>query len=73
MQLEDIKKYCVFTEAGRKLLIQAYNKLNLSNRSYLNIIKLSQSISDLESSSKIKDEHISEAIQYRIKDNNLLY
>lgn len=72
MQLKDIKNYCKFTNTGYKLLKQAHQKLNLSNRGYLNAIKLAQTIGDLEESEKIKSTHIAEAMQYRTKNDNLL-
>ena len=68
MQLKDIKKYCNFTSSAYKILKQAQHKLNLSNRAYLNTIKLAQTIADLEKSPKIKEAYLAEAIQYRTKD-----
>ena len=68
MQLKDIKKYCNFTSSAYNILKQAQQKLNLSNRAYLNTIKLAQTIADLEKSSKIKEAYLAEAIQYRTKE-----
>lgn len=49
-------------------LNQSAAKLKLSPRSYHRVIKLAQTIADLDNSESIKVEHILEAIQYRPKE-----
>lgn len=61
----DIKKYCKITNEGVDLLKQAISRLSLSARSYYKIIKIGQTISDLQSDDKIQSSYIAEAIQYR--------
>lgn len=51
--------------ASRALLNKAATKLNLSARSYFKIIKIAQTIADLDGHDSITPEHISEALQYR--------
>jgi magnesium chelatase family protein len=46
---------------------QIAEKLSLSNRSYHKLLKVAKTISDLEGVSKIKKEHLLEALQYRCK------
>ena len=49
----------------------AITKLELSARAYDRILKVARTIPDLSSSSDIRPEHISEAIQYQSFDRNL--
>lgn len=68
MRPVDIKKFCNISPDGMALLKQAIMKLSLSARTYFKVIKLSQTIADLEGSSSISAIHISEALQYRPRD-----
>ncbi len=61
----DIKKYIAMTDDAKTVLSLASEKLNLSARSYFKVIKLAQTIADLDLSSIVNKNHISEALQYR--------
>ena len=50
---------------AEQLLYQASEKLNLSARAYFKVIKVAQTIADLDSSDSIKTKHISEALTFR--------
>lgn len=63
-----IRKYCHLTDEATQLLKQAISKLSLSARSYFKIIKVAQTIADLEESDEIKISHIAESLQYRVKE-----
>lgn len=65
---KDIREYCEIDQQCHDLLKLAIEKFGLSARAYDRILKVSRTIADLEDSSKIKPEHISEAIQYRTLD-----
>ena len=47
------------------LLNEASEKLQISARSYMKIIRISQTIADLEQQTSITDSHVAEALQYR--------
>lgn len=47
------------------LLKQAADHLSLSARSYFKVIKVAQTIADLDNSNSIEPAHLSEALQYR--------
>jgi magnesium chelatase family protein len=49
------------------ILKQAVNAYNLSARTYFRLIKVSQTIADLEAANSILDKHVAEALQYRIR------
>jgi magnesium chelatase family protein len=72
MQSKDIREYCRLDAAGEELLKMAITKLGLSARAYDRILKVGRTIADMAGSGEIRPEHISEAIQYRSLDRNLM-
>ena len=57
-------------EGRDKLLEQAYEQFQFSTRAYHKILKTARTIADMESSEKIKEEHICEALAYRHMTRN---
>ena len=51
-----------------QVLEKAVDKLHLSMRAYTRIIKVAQTIADLEGADSISPAHILEAVQYRTID-----
>jgi magnesium chelatase family protein len=72
MQSREIREFCWLDSAGEELLKMAITKLGLSARAYDRILKVGRTIADMAGSADIRPEHISEAIQYRSLDRNLL-
>jgi magnesium chelatase family protein len=68
-----IKRFCAIDDASQRLLEMAIDKLGLSARAYTRILKVGRTIADLAGEKDIGSSHISEAIQYRSLDRNLLY
>ena len=66
----DVKNKFNISKEAEDLLNLATSKLELSARAYLKILKVSRTIADLDSSNNIKTNHISEALQYRYKNDN---
>ena len=60
-----LKKTCPLTPEAQKLLEQAFNRMNMSARSYDRIIKVARTIADLDKQETIAQPHIAEAIQLR--------
>ena len=52
-------------EAAEKLLASASDKLGLSARAYFKVIKVAQTIADLDGAPIIRTEHLAEALTYR--------
>ncbi len=72
MGTRDIKEFCKIEDEALKILKVAILRLSLSARSYYKLIKVSQTIADLENTnlSQIKKAHVLEALQYRIKNTS---
>jgi magnesium chelatase family protein len=51
--------------SGRRLLLDAYNRMGLSTRAYYRIMKVAATIADLDGSSRIEEVHVAEALSYR--------
>ena len=62
---KEIKRYCQLDESAYKLLEKAFGSLGLSARSHDRIIKVAQTIADLQGDEVIKSTHLAEAIQLR--------
>jgi magnesium chelatase family protein len=73
IQSREIREFCKLNAAGEELLKMAITKLGLSARAYDRILKVGRTIADMTDSSEIRPEHISEAIQYRSLDRNLIF
>lgn len=68
MGVEKIRKYCVLTSEGERLLERAYETMELSPRSYHRILKVARTIADMAGQEKISAEHVGEALTYRAMD-----
>ncbi len=60
-----IEKYCVLDEKAKSILDNVVKRFKLSGRSYFKLIKLSQTIADIEGSDCILENHLLEALHYR--------
>lgn len=62
----DLDKYCKLGKSEKALMKNAYNSLGLSPRSYKKILKVARTIADIDESKDIKEEHLAEALSYRM-------
>ena len=60
--------YCPLGKKEKRLLKSAFSKLNLSARAYYKIIKTARTIADLEQEKRILEQHLLEAVRYRLPD-----
>ena len=68
-----IRKFCPLNDETKNLLKTAIDEFGISARAYDKILKVARTIADLSCSESIREEDISEAIQYRTLDRNLLF
>ncbi len=69
--MKDVKSVFMLDNPAKNLLDTATSKLDISARSYLKILKVARTIADLDNSKTIKMSHISEALQYRYRQETL--
>ena len=67
MDERDIDERIILSAPVRALLKSSAEKLNLSPRSYHRTIKTARTIADLADSNDLHEEHVLEALQYRVK------
>lgn len=63
--LEDAKKLFAITPETQKLLTAAAERLGLSSRASLRILRVARTIADLEESNSLEEKHVAEALQFR--------
>lgn len=67
MKNKHLKEFAKLEDSANLILKQAVNKFSLSARTYFRLIKVARTIADLANSENIKDSHIAEALQYRVR------
>jgi magnesium chelatase family protein len=68
---EGIKRAANITEDAEIFLNTAAQKMDISARSYMKTIKIARTIADIDDSSTVDLQHITEALQYRPKISSL--
>jgi magnesium chelatase family protein len=63
-----IRELCATDESGKRLLERALDAQSLSPRGYGRVLKVARTIADLDTSDAIRQEHIAEALRYRLSD-----
>ncbi|MFA6522028.1 MAG: YifB family Mg chelatase-like AAA ATPase [Patescibacteria group bacterium] len=67
LRSQHLKQFCALEADVQKLLGDAIERLQLSGRAYVRILKVARTIADLAHATKIELPHLSEAIQYHPK------
>jgi len=69
---EELNYYCKLKKDAQDLLRHAIESLNLTGRTYDHVLRTSRTIADLSLSENIEEEHVAEAIQYRLEQSKTL-
>ena len=69
INFKNIDKYCILEPKAEQMLQNAVSGRNLSMRTYHKVKKLGRTISDLDGSDVIKENHIAEALAFRVNES----
>lgn len=62
---DEVRRHLIVAPDAEELLKQAINRFSLSARAYFRLLKVAQTIADLEASDQINLTHVAESLQYR--------
>ena len=62
---KQMDEFCVLSPEASKLIKSAFERMQLSMRSYHRVLRVSRTIADLDHSDRIESEHLAEALSYR--------
>lgn len=65
---EGVEKHCRVAGSCEKLLMDGMRELGLSARAYHKVLVISRTLADLEDGAEIAEQHVAEALNYRLLD-----
>jgi magnesium chelatase family protein len=68
MTSRQVRQVCQLDAASRDLLEASVNEAGLSARAHDKILRVARTIADLDDSEVIRQEHVGEAVNYRMLD-----
>jgi magnesium chelatase family protein len=68
MSSRQVRQVCQLDAASRDLLEASVNEAGLSARAHDKILRVARTIADLDDSEAIRQEHVGEAVNYRMLD-----
>ena len=68
MSAPQVRKYCDSTQAAKQALKMAVDTMGFSARAHDKILRTARTIADLSGTASIEEEHIHEAVNYRLLD-----
>jgi magnesium chelatase family protein len=64
----ETEEFCRLGPSEEKFMNRAYNALKMTPRSYKKTLKVARTIADIDGSREIHEEHLAEALSYRLID-----
>jgi magnesium chelatase family protein len=71
MTSRQIRQFCRLSDDCQEMLRASVNDLGLSARAHDKVLRVSRTIADLDKSEHIQQQHLSEAINYRMLDRQM--
>lgn len=65
LQMNQIKDICKLGRESEEFMSKVIDRMQVSPRSYLSILKIARTIADLEQCDQVMKDHIAEAVQYK--------
>ena len=72
MSPKEMRTHCPLDDGCTEFLRVASGKLGLSARVFDRVIRVARTIADIESAPEIREDHLSEAVQYRTLDRSVI-
>ncbi|CAN5358100.1 YifB family Mg chelatase-like AAA ATPase [soil metagenome] len=66
-----IARWCALSTECHRMLEAAHERLGLSARAHVRVLRVARTIADLDAARAIEPEHLAEAIQYRLLDRSI--
>lgn len=64
----EMEEYCELDSEGKRMMSQVFDRMELTARTYHKILKVARTIADLAGEDRIRTEHLTEAVGYRMMD-----
>jgi magnesium chelatase family protein len=68
----DLERSAPLDREGSRLIEAAVEKLGLSARAFVKVLRVARTIADLEAEERVRAPHVAEAIQGRLLDREVL-
>lgn len=68
LDLRDLERITELPATAKSLLERSVERLGLSARSYVRVLRVARTLADLESAARVSEAHVAEALRYRSLD-----